>query len=331
MLYNFPQHRSRRVRQSPWVRSLVQETDLTVRNLILPVFIVEGEGLKIPVDTMPGVYRYSIDQLLVHLDLVNGLGIPAVALFPKIETWLKNKEGGVALDPDGLVPRAVREIKKRFPELGVICDVALDPYTDHGQDGIPDDNGYLRNDATISQLVQMSQVLAQAGADVLAPSDMMDGRIGVIRNMLESQRMVNTMITSYAAKYASAFYSPFRDAVGSGSALGSSDKKQYQMSPLNGDEALREVAMDIKEGADMVMVKPGIPYLDIVRRVKDEFKYPTYVYHVSGEYAQLQAAAQAGYLDYDRVSMEIMQCFRRAGADGILTYCAMDIARRLSA
>jgi porphobilinogen synthase len=279
---------------------------------------------------MPGVSRRSPDRLLTYLEEVVALGIPAVALFPNIEAWLKDREGSLALDPNGLVPNTVRQIKEHFPNLGVICDIALDPYTDHGQDGIPDDKGYLLNDLTLRSLIQMSQVLAQAGADVLAPSDMMDGRIGGIRTMLETQRMVNTMIMSYAAKYASAFYSPFRDAVGSGSALGSSDKKQYQMSPLNGDEALREVAMDIKEGADMVMVKPGIPYLDIVRRVKDEFEYPTYVYHVSGEYAQLQAAARAGYLDYDRVSMEIMQCFRRAGADGILTYCAVDIARRLA-
>jgi len=310
---------------------MVQETDLSVRNLILPVFVREGIGIKEKIDSMPGVYRYSLDQLLLLCETCVNLGIPAVALFPYIDSAKKDHEGSEAINPLGLIPSVVQDIRSRFPGLGIICDVALDPYTDHGQDGIPDSTGYLQNDLTVRQLVIMSQVLVEAGCDILAPSDMMDGRIGHIRRMLETGHgsKVHAMIMSYSAKYASSFYAPFRDAVGSAGALGRSDKRQYQMNPANGLEALREVEMDINEGADMVMIKPGLPYLDIVRRVKDTFNYPTYVYHVSGEYAMLRAASQAGYLDYDQTSMEIMQAFRRAGADGILTYCALDIAAEL--
>ena len=331
MRLEYPLHRSRRTRRAPWVRSMVQESDLSVRNLILPVFVREGIGIRESIDSMPGVYRHSPDQLLLLCDVCSNLGIPAIALFPYIDSAKKDSEGSEAINPLGLIPSVVQDIKSRFPNLGIICDVALDPYTDHGQDGIPDSSGYLQNDLTIRQLVIMSQVLVEAGCDILAPSDMMDGRIGHIRRMLETGHgsKVHAMIMSYSAKYASSFYAPFRSAVGSGSALGTRDKRQYQMDYANTNEALREVEMDINEGADMVMIKPGLPYLDIVRRVKDTFNYPTYVYHVSGEYAMLRAASAAGYLDYDRASMEIMYAFRRAGADGILTYCAMDIAAQL--
>jgi porphobilinogen synthase len=310
---------------------MVQETDLSVRNLILPVFVREGIGIKESIDNMPGVYRYSPDQLLLLCEQCVNLGIPAIALFPYIDSSKKDHEGSEAINPLGLIPSVVQDIKSRFPNLGTICDVALDPYTLHGQDGIPNESGYLQNDLTVRQLVIMSQVLVEAGCDILAPSDMMDGRIGHIRRMLETGHgsKVHAMIMSYSAKYASSFYAPFRDAVGSAGALGRADKNQYQMNPANTDEALREVEMDINEGADMVMIKPGLPYLDIVRRVKDTFNYPTYVYHVSGEYSMLKAASTAGYLDYDKTSWEVMQAFRRAGADGILTYCALDIARRL--
>lgn len=331
MRLEYPLHRSRRTRRSAWVRSMVQETDLSVRNLILPVFVREGIGIREPILNMPSVYRYSLDQLLLLCETCVNLGIPAIALFPYIDSAKKDHEGSEAINPMGLIPTVVQDIKSRFPGLGIICDVALDPYTSHGQDGIPNLEGYLQNDLTVRQLVIMSQVLVEAGCDILAPSDMMDGRIGHIRRMLETGHgsKVHAMIMSYSAKYASSFYAPFREAVGSGSALGATDKKQYQMDPANTDEALREVEMDINEGADMVMIKPGLPYLDIVRRVKDTFNYPTYVYHVSGEYAMLRAASAAGYLDYDRASWEVMQAFRRAGADGILTYCALDIAARL--
>ena len=331
MRIEYPVHRSRRTRRSAWIRSMVQETDLSVRNLILPVFVREGIGIKEEIARMPGVYRYSRDQLLLLCDVCVNLGIPAIALFPYIDSAKKDREGSEAINPLGLIPSVVQDIKSRFPGLGVICDVALDPYTDHGQDGIPDLSGYLQNDLTVRQLVIMSQVLVEAGCDILAPSDMMDGRIGHIRRMLETGHgaKVHAMIMSYSAKYASSFYAPFREAVGSGLALGTADKRQYQMDYANTDEALREVEMDIGEGADMVMIKPGLPYLDIVRRVKDKFNYPTYVYHVSGEYSMLRAASAAGYLDYDRTSMEIMSAFRRAGADGILTYCALDIAAQL--
>jgi len=333
MRLEYPLHRSRRTRRTPWVRNMVQETDLSVRNLILPVFVRRGIGGREAIETMPNVYRYTPDQLLLVCEQAANLGIPAVALFPYIDPEHKDHEGSGAIDPLGLIPSVVQDIKSRFPELGIICDVALDPYTDHGQDGIPDQHGYLQNDLTVRQLVLMSQVLVEAGCDILAPSDMMDGRIGHIRRMLETGHgaKVHAMILSYSAKYASSFYAPFRDAVGSGSALGTTDKRQYQMDPANTDEALREVEMDINEGADMVMIKPGLPYLDIVRRVKDKFNYPTFVYHVSGEYAMLRAASTAGYLDYNKTSWEVMQAFRRAGADGILTYCALDIARRLNA
>lgn len=333
MQIQYPLHRSRRTRRTAWVRSMVQETDLSVRNLILPVFVREGIGIKEPISNMPGVYRYSRDQLLLVCEQCVSMGIPAIALFPYIDSSKKDHEGSEAINPLGLIPCVVQDIRSRFPGLGIICDVALDPYTDHGQDGIPDESGYLQNDLTVRQLVIMSQVLVEAGCDILAPSDMMDGRIGHIRRMLETGHGAknHAMIMSYSAKYASSFYAPFREAVGSTSALGTTDKKQYQMNPANTDEALREVEMDINEGADMVMIKPGLPYLDIVRRVKDAFNYPTFAYHVSGEYAMLRAASEAGYLDYDRASWEVMMAFRRAGADGILTYCALDLARMINA
>lgn len=331
MRLEYPLHRSRRTRRTQWVRSMVQETDLSVRNLILPIFVCRGIGIRQSIAAMPGVYRYSADQLYLLCDTCCNLGIPAVALFPYIDSEHKDHEGSGAIDPLGLIPSIVQDLKSRFPDLGIICDVALDPYTDHGQDGIPDASGYLQNDLTVRQLIIMSQVLVEAGCDILAPSDMMDGRIGHIRRMLETSHgsKVHAMIMSYSAKYASSFYAPFRAAVGSGSALGRRDKRQYQMHYANTDEALREVEMDINEGADMVMIKPGLPYLDIIRRVKDKFNYPTYAYHVSGEYSMLRAADAAGYINYDQAIMEIMYAFRRAGADGILTYSALDVAAQL--
>jgi porphobilinogen synthase len=279
---------------------------------------------------MPGVQRLSIDKLLpVAEDCVN-LGIPVLALFPVIDQSLKTPDGREATNPQGLVPRAVRELKQRFPQLAVLTDVALDPYTSHGQDGLLDESGYILNDPTVAVLREQALVQAAAGVDIVAPSDMMDGRIGSIRTALESQGHVHTKIMAYSAKYASAFYGPFRDAVGSAKNLGKSDKKVYQMDPANTDEALREVALDIAEGADMVMVKPGMPYLDIVRRVKDEFRVPTFAYQVSGEYAMVKAAAANGWLDHDAVMMESLLAFRRAGADGVLSYFARDVARLLA-
>jgi porphobilinogen synthase len=280
---------------------------------------------------MPGVVRLSLDQLLpVAQDCVE-LGIPVMALFPVVSTNLKTEDGREALNPDGLVPTVVRELKRQFPGLGIMTDVALDPYTSHGQDGLIDGSGYVLNDATVAVLAQQAVVQAQAGVDIVAPSDMMDGRVGAIRSALESKGLIHTRIMAYSAKYASSFYGPFRDAVGSAANLGKSDKKVYQMDPANSDEALREVALDIAEGADMVMVKPGMPYLDIVRRVKDEFRVPTFAYQVSGEYAMLKAAAANGWLDHDAVMMESLLAFKRAGADGILTYFARDAARLLKA
>ncbi len=307
----------------------MRENRLSTDDLIYPVFIVEGTQVRQAVSSMPGVERVSVDLLMAVGEQCMELGVPVISLFPAIEASLKTPDGIEATRAEGLVPRAVRELKKRFPELGVLTDVALDPYTSHGQDGVLDENGYVINDVTTRILVEQARVQAEAGVDIVAPSDMMDGRIGEIRDMLEEGGHIHTKIMAYAAKYASAFYGPFRDAVGSATNLGKSNKMTYQMDPSNSDEALREVALDIDEGADMVMVKPGMPYLDIVRRVKDEFSFPTYVYQVSGEYAMLKAAAQNGWLDHDKVMMESLLAFKRAGADGVLTYFALDAARLL--
>ncbi|MFN0164139.1 MAG: porphobilinogen synthase [Burkholderiales bacterium] len=330
---NFPQVRMRRNRRTDFSRRLVQEHVLTANDLIYPVFVLDdkdvGVGISQPVSSMPGVSRMTLDRLLHVADESLELGIPCLALFPVIEPSRKSPDGKEAENPDGLVPRVVAALKQRFPELGVMCDVALDPYTSHGQDGVIDANGYIENEPTIEILCRQARVQADAGVDVVAPSDMMDGRIGAIRATLDGAGHELTQIMAYAAKYASAFYGPFRDAVGSAANLGKSDKKTYQMDPANSNEALREVALDLAEGADMVMVKPGMPYLDIVRRVKDEFKAPTFVYQVSGEYAMLKAASQNGWLDERRVVMESLLGFKRAGADGVLTYFARDAARWL--
>ena len=325
----YPAARPRRLRRDAFTRNLVREHRLSPDDLIYPVFVLDGQGRTEPVASMPGVERHSLDRLLPVAEDCVALGIPVMALFPSIDPSLKDPTGREALNGEGLIPRVVRELKSRFPELGVMTDVALDPYTSHGQDGLLDDTGYILNDETVAQLVQQALTQAQAGVDIVAPSDMMDGRIGAIRQALERQGHIHTRIMAYSAKYASAFYGPFRDAVGSAANLGKSDKKVYQMDPGNGDEALREVALDIQEGADMVMVKPGMPYLDIVRRVKDAFRMPTFVYQVSGEYAMLKAAAANGWLDGPAVMMESLLAFKRAGADGILTYFARDAARAL--
>ncbi len=325
----YPLSRPRRLRRDTYTRNLVREHRLSPHDLIYPVFVLEGQGLVQDVGSMPGVQRRSLDQLLPVAEQCVELGIPVMALFPVLGSEGKTPDGREAANPDGLVPRVVAELKKRFPELGLMTDVALDPYTSHGQDGLLDDTGYVLNDETIEVLVQQALVQAQAGVDIVAPSDMMDGRIGAIRQALEAHKLIHTRIMAYSAKYASAFYGPFRDAVGSAGNLGKSNKKVYQMDPGNSDEALREVALDIAEGADMVMVKPGMPYLDIVRRVKDEFRVPTFAYQVSGEYAMLKAAALNGWLDHDAVMMESLLAFKRAGADGILTYFALDAARAL--
>ena len=325
----FPASRPRRLRRDAFTRELVREHRLHPSDLILPVFVQDGQNRLQDVASMPGVQRLSIDRLLPLAEQCCALGVPVMALFPVIDAALKTPDGMEATNPDGLVPRAVRAIKDRFPQLGVLTDVALDPFTSHGQDGLLDDTGYIRNDDTVVMLAKQALVQAQAGVDIVAPSDMMDGRIGAIRAALESGGHIHTRIMAYSAKYASAFYGPFRDAVGSATNLGKSDKKAYQMDPGNSDEALREVALDIAEGADMVMVKPGMPYLDILRRVKDEFRMPTFVYQVSGEYAMLKAAAANGWLDHDAVMMESLLAFKRAGADGVLTYFALDAARKL--
>jgi porphobilinogen synthase len=322
-----PHYRPRRMRRDDFSRRLMRENVLTPDDLIYPVFTVEGSNLRQSVPSMPGVERVSVDLLLGVAEQCLELGVPVLALFPAIEPSLKSPDGREATNPEGLIPRAVRELKERFPELGVLTDVALDPYTSHGQDGVLDESGYVMNDDTIEILVEQARAQAEAGVDIVAPSDMMDGRIGALRQMLENEGHIHTRIMAYAAKYASAFYGPFRDAVGSASNLGKSNKMTYQMDPANSDEALREVRLDIDEGADMVMVKPGMPYLDIVRRVKDEFRFPTYVYQVSGEYAMLKAAAQNGWLDHDKAMMESLLAFKRAGADGVLTYFALDAAR----
>ena len=325
----FPAARLRRNRASDFSRRLVRENQLSPGNLIYPVFVLEGESQREQVPSMPGVERLSIDLLVEQAAELVELGIPAVALFPVVPAERKNLSGSGAWDSDGLAQRAVRALKKAQPELGVITDVALDPFTTHGQDGIIDNEGYVLNDVTVEALVNQALSHADAGADVVAPSDMMDGRVGAIREALENAGYVNTRILAYSAKYASSYYGPFRDAVGSAANLGKGNKSTYQMDPANSDEALREVALDLQEGADMVMVKPGMPYLDIVRRVKDEFRVPTFAYQVSGEYAMIKAAAQNGWLDHDKTMMEAMMAFKRAGADGVLTYFALDIARKL--
>lgn len=321
--------RPRRMRRDVFSRRLMQEHVLTANDLIYPVFVLEGENREEEVASMPGVWRQSIDKLLETAAECVALGIPALALFPVVDQQYKSLTADEAWNPQGLVPRTVRALKAAHPELGVITDVALDPYTTHGQDGVIDATGYVLNDETVAILVKQALCHAEAGADVVAPSDMMDGRIGAIRDALEDAGHIHTRILAYSAKYASAFYGPFRDAVGSSANLGKGNKYTYQMDPANSDEALREVALDLEEGADMVMVKPGMPYLDIVRRVKQEFGVPTYAYHVSGEYAMLKAASQNGWLDEKAVVMEAMLGFKRAGADGILTYYAMDVARWL--
>jgi porphobilinogen synthase len=309
----------------------MQENSVSANDLIYPVFLLEGQGKSEAVASMPGVNRVSLDLLLGIAQECVDLNIPVMALFPVIDASLKTPDGKEAFNPNGLIPNAVRELKKRFPNLGIMTDVALDPYTSHGQDGVLDEQGRILNDETTAILVQQAVAQAEAGVDIVAPSDMMDGRIGKIREALEQKNLIHTRIMAYSAKYASAFYGPFRDAVGSAKNLGKADKKTYQMDCANTDEALREVALDISEGADMVMVKPGMPYLDIVRRVRDEFNYPTYAYQVSGEYAMLKAAAQNGWLDHDAVMMESLLAFKRAGAHGILTYFALEAARLLKA
>jgi len=326
----YPALRMRRMRRDDFSRRLMREHRLATDDLIYPVFVLDGNGRREEVASMPGVQRLSVDLLLPVAEQCVAAGIPVMALFPVIDRQLKFADGREATNPDGLVPRAVRELKRRFPELGLLTDVALDPFTTHGQDGLIDETGYVLNDETIEVLRRQALVQAQAGVDIVAPSDMMDGRIGAIRQALEGGGHIHTRIMAYSAKYASAFYGPFRDAVGSAANLGISNKAVYQMDPANTDEALREVALDIAEGADMVMVKPGMPYLDIVRRVKDQFRMPTYAYQVSGEYAMLKAAAINGWLDEKKVVLEALLAFKRAGADGVLTYFALQAAQWLT-
>jgi porphobilinogen synthase len=329
-LGDFPRVRMRRMRRDEFSRRLMRENVLTTNDLIYPAFVIDGKGRTETVSSMPGVLRYTVDRLLKHAENCVAVGLPALALFPAIDRKLKTVDGREAINRRGLIPRAAAALKKRFPELGIITDAALDPYTTHGHDGLLDQSGYVMNDETVAVLQKQALVCAEAGVDIVAPSDMMDGRVGEIRAALDEGGFPHTRILAYSAKYASAFYGPFRDAVGSAKQLGQGNKSTYQMDAANSDEALREVALDLQEGADMVMVKPGLPYLDIVRRVKDTFKAPTYVYQVSGEYAMLKAAAQNGWLDEDRCVMEALLAFKRAGADGILTYFALDAARRLN-
>ncbi|HEX4798755.1 MAG TPA: porphobilinogen synthase [Burkholderiales bacterium] len=323
---NFPAVRMRRMRRDEFSRRLMREHVLTPDDLIYPVFVIEGKGRTQPVPSMPGVSRYTPDKLLPVAERCLKLGVPVMALFPAIDPSLKTPDGAEATNPDGLIPRVIGALKKRFPELGIMTDVALDPYTSHGQDGMIDSSGYILNDETLALLEEQALVQAAAGVDIVAPSDMMDGRIGRIRSALEAKEFIHTRIMAYSAKYASGFYGPFRDAVGSAANLGKGNKFTYQMDPANSDEALWEVGLDLQEGADMVMVKPGMPYLDIVRRVKDEFKAPTYVYQVSGEYAMLKAAFKNGWLAERQCVTEALVGFKRAGADGILTYFALDAA-----
>jgi porphobilinogen synthase len=327
----FPANRPRRLRRDDFTRALVRETHLHSSDLLLPVFVLDGHDRVQDVASMPGVQRLSIDRLYAVAEDCVALGIPVLALFPVIDPALKTEDGREALNPEGLVPRAVRALKDRFPQLGLLTDVALDPFTTHGQDGLLDASGYVMNDETVAVLREQALLQAASGVDIVAPSDRMDGRIGAIRGALEDAGRIHTKIMAYSAKYASAFYGPFRDAVGSKGNRGRGDKKVYQMDPANCDEALREVALDIAEGADMVMVKPGMPYLDIVRRVKDAFRMPTFAYQVSGEYAMLKAAALNGWLDGEAAMMEALLAFRRAGADGVLTYFALEAARLLQA
>ena len=325
----FPLVRPRRMRRDNFSRRLMREHHLTTDDLIYPVFVLDGDNRCEAIASMPGVERLSLDRLLLLARDCVALGIPALAIFPVVDASLKSLDAAEAYNPEGLVPRVVRALKAAFPQLGVITDVALDPYTSHGQDGLIDAEGYVLNDETLAVLVRQALAHAAAGADVVAPSDMMDGRVGAIRRNLDEHGLIHTRILSYSAKYASSFYGPFRDAVGSAANLGAGDKHTYQMDSANSNEALREVAMDLQEGADMVMIKPGLPYLDIVRRVKDSFGAPTYVYQVSGEYAMLKAAAQNGWLDEKKTVLETLLAFKRAGADGILTYYALDAARWL--
>jgi porphobilinogen synthase len=316
----------RRNRHDDFSRRMVREQVLTPDDLIYPVFVIEGKGITQPVPSMPGVSRFTLDRLLPVAERCVSAGVPAMALFPAIESGLKTADGREAANPDGLIPRVVRALKRQFPELGVMTDVALDPYTSHGQDGLIDEGGYILNDVTIQALQQQALRQAEAGVDIVAPSDMMDGRVGALRSALDAAGHIHTRIMAYSAKYASSFYGPFRDAVGSAATLGKSNKLTYQMDPANSDEALWEVGLDLEEGADMVMVKPGMPYLDIVRRVKDTYQAPTFVYQVSGEYAMLRAAIQNGWLDERKCVLEALLSFKRAGADGILTYFALDAA-----
>jgi porphobilinogen synthase len=327
---SFPTLRMRRLRRDDFTRRLVQEHWLRADDLIYPVFVVDGTNVRQAVASMPGVERLSVDLLFAQAERCVKLGVPVMALFPVLEAALKSPDGKEAWNAKGLLPRAVREIKARFPELGVMTDVALDPYTSHGQDGLLDDTGYLLNDETVALLVKQALTQAEAGADIVGPSDMMDGRVGALRQAFEAQRFIHTRIMAYSTKYVSAFYGPFRDAVGSKSNLGKANKKSYYTNPGNTDESLREVALDIAEGADMVMVKPGMPYLDVLHRVKETFRMPTFAYQVSGEYAMLKAAAQNGWLDHDAVMMEALLAFKRAGADGVLTYFALDAAELLA-
>jgi porphobilinogen synthase len=327
---NYPSSRMRRMRRDGFSRRLMAETRLSTDDLIFPVFIVEGENQRQEISSMPDMFRLSIDNLLLEAQELVDLGIPAIALFPSLDDSAKSLDGKEAFNPDGLVQRAVKALKSSQPELGVITDVALDPYTVHGQDGILDDSGYVLNDETVKVLAKQALSHSQAGADIVAPSDMMDGRVGAIRSILEDNNEIYTRILAYSAKYASSYYGPFRDAVGSSGNLGSGNKYSYQMDIANSDEALQEVALDLAEGADIVMVKPGMPYLDIVSRVKQEFNVPTFVYQVSGEYAMHMAAAQNGWLDEDAVAMESLLCIKRAGADAILTYFAKKAARILA-
>ena len=320
-------HRPRRLRKQKFNRSLVRENALSASDLIYPLFVIEGEDKREAIESMPGIERVSVDQLLVEAKEIIDLKIQAIALFPVISSDKKTEEAGESYNPDGLVQRAVRALKRSFPELAVITDVALDPFTSHGQDGLIDSDGYVLNDETVDVLIKQSISHAEAGADIVAPSDMMDGRIGAIRNALEESGFIHTNILSYSAKYASSFYGPFREAVGSSGNLGKSDKKTYQMDPGNSNEAIREVELDISEGADMVMIKPGLPYLDIVSNVKQVFGVPTFAYHVSGEYAMLKAASQNNWIDEKSTVLETLLCFKRAGADAILTYYAKDAAK----
>ena len=329
VLGKFPQRRMRRLRLNDFSRRLVRENRLSANDLIYPLFVIDGRNRAEAVPSMPGVDRMSIDRLLGRVERCVELGIPAIALFPVVDQHLRSADAREAFNPDGLAPRAIHAVKERFPQLGVITDIALDPYTSHGQDGLVDASGYVLNDETIDVLVKQALTHAEAGVDIVAPSDMMDGRIGALREALDAGKYIHTLILAYAAKYASSFYGPFRDAVGSSATLGKGNKHTYQVDPANSDEALWEVGLDLEEGADMVMVKPGIPYLDIVRRVKEEFRAPTMVYQVSGEYAMLKAAGQNGWLDERKCVMETLLSFKRAGADAVLTYFALDAAQWL--